>query len=76
MKPINHIREYINKFGSKVNNIGQPNWIIATFSDDKENFEEVIFDFKNDFARKAFGALCQVIYTSSEHWRIQTEKQR
>lgn len=76
MKPIDHILKYIREFGCKVNTVGQPNWIVATFCDDEKYYEEVIFDFKNDFARKAFGALCHVIYTSAEHWRIQTERQR
>ena len=73
MKPIDHIYNYRAKHGNKENENGNPNWIAADFRDDELGIS-LVFDFKNDGARRAFGALCHVIYTSAEHWRIETER--
>ena len=69
MKPIDHIYNYCKLYGNVENNNGKPNWISVTFRDDFIAVD-IMFDFKNDKARRAFGALCHVLYTSAEHWRI------
>ena len=73
MKPIDHIHNYCTLHGNVENANGRPNWIAVTFSDDKRTVGTA-FDFKNDAARRAFGALCHVLYTSTEYWRIETER--
>ena len=73
MKPLDHIYNYRKLHGNVENANGNPNWIAATFRDDKFTVDTV-FDFKNDAARRAFVALCHVLYTSTEYWRIETER--
>lgn len=70
MKPIDHINNYCGKY-HRVTTMARPNWILADFSDSNGvSLNRVVFDFKNDEARRAFGALCHVLYTDPVDWYI------
>jgi len=69
------IRHFIDNFRD-VTTSPRPNWITVELvriggTSGGYFFQ---FDFKHDAARKAFGALCHTLYTSSERWRITTQR--
>lgn len=72
MKPADHIEAFLRKYNYKSGNAAsKPNYIHCKWIGPEEAFYGC-FDFKNDNARKAFGALCHVLYTSAESWEITT----
>lgn len=76
MNTEDHIRKFIDNFRD-VTTSPRPNWITVELvraggTDDNKYFFQ--FDFKHDAARKAFGALCNVLFTSAARWRITTQR--
>lgn len=66
------IEDFVDQFHYTPNKVGRPLWIGAIVEDSDGNGAQFHFDFKNDDARRAFGALCHRLYTSSEKWKSET----
>lgn len=69
------ISDFIATYNDRPNPLGsRPNWIrvfIQVNVEDGQTFH-CVYDFKNDPARKAFGALCHRLYTDRISWVITT----
>jgi hypothetical protein len=73
------VRDFVAKHSHLTNANGNPNWIEVTLvrhdaGSVNRNSWVFIYDFKNDEARKAFGALCHRLYTVNESWVITTSR--
>ncbi len=79
-----NIPEQIKSFSRQYNNNPalsavkyRPLWIHVMIMDHRTGlYEHFVYDFKNDHARRAFGALCHCIYVAEdgEHFEIRTKK--
>ena len=75
------VQEFTAKYAHVPNTFGNPNWIeVNLIKHDTGSINRnswlFIYDFKNDEARKAFGALCHRLYTVDETWVITTTRTR
>lgn len=78
MDATNRVKDFISRHHNIVARVApeyKPNWIYVNIRSLESDFTLGFrFDFKNDAARKDFGALCHVLYTCSEAWMIQTHR--
>ena len=68
------IEKFIADFNDLPNDYDWPNWISVHWYCEGQYYGKAAFDFKNDLARKSFGALCHKLYTSTKEWQITTKR--